>query len=231
LEKKIMPRFKVTLANKLDGIIKAAVVTEVNRRINKIKLEPIQNKVKNEIKKQIKGTRHYRSLTSDIGLLLRHFGLTNADEKMDAVIEAVMNTVSVRFTRARRQNENTILIASMDIQILKGGIIQLLQLNEGYQETDKGQQLHWLDWILTKGESVIVTGYDVVLADFGDISRTGGALMFKKKDDGGWNVPINLAGTVQNNFITQALEEGGVVDYARELMSESLIKAIKGVSI
>lgn len=69
--------------------------------------------------------------------------------------------------------------------------------------------LPWLEWLLTYGSQVIVTGFyiwknapeEALLVH----SRTGYAVMAKRKGTG-WTVPAEHQGQLGNNFITQAVD-------------------------
>tara|TARA_E500000331_G_scaffold324950_1_gene341713 strand:+ start:20984 stop:21637 length:654 start_codon:yes stop_codon:yes gene_type:complete len=75
--------------------------------------------------------------------------------------------------------------------------------DKGIQETEKGQQLEWMKWLLTLGDAVIVRDYEVK-AGFPKSSRTGDKIMVKGS---GWRVPPEHAGSEGNNFITRAIDE------------------------
>lgn len=81
--------------------------------------------------------------------------------------------------------------------------INAAMYDNGMQETEKGQQLEWMKWLLTLGDAVIVRDYEV-RAGFPDKSRTGDKIMVKGS---GWRVPPQHSGTEGNNFITRAIDE------------------------
>jgi len=226
-----MARYTVILAKDAEKAIADAVVREINRKIRNINIRRIETRSKKIVRSSITKTRTYKSLTNADGLLLKHFGLENPQEKLEEILSYIEDTIEVRFTQGRRSQGNTILKSSIIISILKGGVLQLLELGAAIQENSFSQNpeapdsIPWLDWLLTQGESIIITGYDIALDDYNTPpSRSGGALMFKQKS-GGWHVPINLAGTVRNNFITEALKtaEAEIL----EVMMTEIMKAIE----
>ena len=89
---------------------------------------------------------------------------------------------------------------------------------EGVQETEKGQELPWLKWLTSLGDSVIVRDYSVK-AGFPDKSRTGDKIMVK---GGGWRVPPSHSGTENDNFVTRA------IDQALPEMEKNIIYYFKG---
>jgi len=88
----------------------------------------------------------------------------------------------------------------------------LLALNSGYiQNTD--QALPWLDWLLLKGDSVIIVGYTYIPTRGG---RSGGGIMGAGSS---WRVDPRFSGTANNNFITRAL-------YGREREIQKIFEII-----
>jgi hypothetical protein len=61
----------------------------------------------------------------------------------------------------------------------------------------------WLEWLLTEGTAEVVSTHHIEFGDFTrQGSRTGLALM---KRPGTWHMPEKYAGTINDNFITQAI--------------------------
>ena len=96
--------------------------------------------------------------------------------------------------------------APSDLETLKTG-------DPGVQETEKGQELPWLEWLTNLGDAVIVRDYEV-RAGFPKNSRTGDKIMIKGK---GWRVPPEHAGTEEDNFITRAIE-GALPQIEKDVM-------------
>ena len=86
--------------------------------------------------------------------------------------------------------------APLDLETLTTG-------DPGVQQTEKGQTLPWLKWLMTLGDAVIVRDYEV-RAGFPERSRTGDKIMVK---GGGWRVPPEHSGNQDNNFLTRAIDE------------------------
>lgn len=60
--------------------------------------------------------------------------------------------------------------------------------------------LPWLNWLLTQGTATIVSGYTYEADNSG---RSGGGTMVAGK---AWRIPPQFSGTIENNFITRALQ-------------------------
>ena len=76
----------------------------------------------------------------------------------------------------------------------------LLGLQEGHVLTEKGGDLHWLDWLIRQGDRTVVLGWNYVPAPTG---RSGG---WEMNIGGVWRVPPEFWGTLDDNFITRAFE-------------------------
>ena len=91
---------------------------------------------------------------------------------------------------------------------LKGGIFiyfqpdnftNLLNLPQGHTIYAKGD-LHWLQWLLERGDEIIVAGYDYEAST----GRGRSGLGFMDKG-GAFRVPPQFSGTKDDNFISRAL--------------------------
>lgn len=76
-----------------------------------------------------------------------------------------------------------------------------------YISDHSGVRIEWVKWLLTKGTENIIEGYKITYSP--EVvnkleSRSGQAVMIKAKN-GQWAVPSDLAGTSQDNFLTQAI--------------------------
>ena len=60
--------------------------------------------------------------------------------------------------------------------------------------------LHWLQWLLEKGDTIIIDSYEY--SPRSGFGRSGGGSM---KLGGSWRVPPEYAGTPENNFISDSL--------------------------
>jgi hypothetical protein len=75
-----------------------------------------------------------------------------------------------------------------------------LTLKSGHTYTKDKIDLHWLDWLLIQGDTVVVIGYSYVPSALG---ISGGGTM---KQGGSFRVPPQYSGNRSNNFITRAFD-------------------------
>ena len=199
-------------------------IVVINRRVNKAISQELntrisgnigraRRRVKNIIPSWIMSQPEIASLLSQgvPNTLNAEFGLPPglADEAVNSIVSAVVRSIEVEFKKI-----------SVD---LKGGVIfrfqssrfsNLLGLVDGHVIGDFGGDLHWLDWLLTKGDTTIIKGYYYKPSSKG---RSGGGTM----DIGGsFRVDPSFSGTTENNFITRAFKDrdGQLEDILSDLL-------------
>jgi hypothetical protein len=126
------------------------------------------------------------------------FGLTSdmPSRAVAAILDAVVSSIDLRVGRA-----NKYLKTNIELVFQRADFVNLLSLPEGFVITEKGEDLHWLDWLLTKGDTIIISGY-TYKAETGR-GRSGGGFM---KEGGAFRVPPEYSGTLENNFVVRAFE-------------------------
>jgi hypothetical protein len=82
----------------------------------------------------------------------------------------------------------------------------------------RGYSLPWLEWLLLEGNKTIIKNQNVVLGPSRS-SRTGFALM--RESPTSWKVPSEYAGTITDNWITRALDNG------QDSINEAIEKALQ----
>ena len=175
-----------------------AIVQEINKRVSKNK-KSVTTKLQNAVKRWVGAQPEIASLraNSSAGSLGAQFGLTSAtsDFVADTITSAVAGSMVVKIQPIKKT-----LKGKLEINFQRDDFINLLNLQSGHVLTEKGTDLHWLDWLLTKGDTTIITGYTYIPGPFG---RSGGGEM---NIGGLWRVPPEFSGTVTNNFITRSFK-------------------------
>ena len=101
-------------------------------------------------------------------MFLIDFGLTT--DPTSLISWVIADSMRIRYT------PDTRYIALFSIEIQPASHENLYDLEVAYQETEKGVQLPWLEWLLEMGDSVIISDFGVKYKEAG---RTGGAVMIK----------------------------------------------------
>jgi hypothetical protein len=164
---------------------------------NTIKI--LQKNIKNLIIDALKSEPEYSSLIN--GELKREFGISDTSN-VDTAIDTIASSVKI--------SKNTIKINNAG---LSGGIEISIINNQDYGgalsdysgkviDNDRGYSLPWLEWLLLKGNQIIVKNYEVKLGS-NPRSRSGDAIMIASSSS--WRVPPQFAGTIKDNWTTRAL--------------------------
>ncbi len=163
-------------------------------------------KIKNLFRRKMFESITYRELSTS-SFLVGELGLERSKEKIDAIIEQWVRSFKLTMLRGRGLGVK----GGFRIQMVKANYAEVLRLPEAKQRatsTRKAQSnqtlLHWLDWLLLKGDTQIIKKFDV---KFGPgTGRTGLAIMI-----GGefrtWSVPPGFTGTKDDNFVTEVLNK------------------------
>ena len=130
------------------------------------------------------------------GVLRAEFGLRN--EPTTELVAEIMRTLQFRQLYAQRG---------------RGGGVQIVMQPNDYsnlfsksfaEQKIRDGSLPWLQWLLTYGDAIIITGFGVEFGNFkGKASRTGKAVM--SDDLGPYKVNSAFSGTRDDNFITRAI--------------------------
>lgn len=181
---------------KIEKDIKTALIADLNTHLNKRKNVAV-DRLKQVCKSWILSQPEIKSLDSASVPFSLHslFGLQRGSEAqiVDTIANAVANSIQVKFSKIDKNFKGgiTFSIQPADFQ-------NLLGLPEGHVITKKGTDLHWLNWLLERGDSVIITGYQYEASNRG---RSGSGAMVQ---GGSFRVPPSYSGTATNNFVTRA---------------------------
>ena len=195
-------KFDLVLVDTPDQISKKilkAAAEEFNTRLNK-KIARIRERVKNLTINMIKQSDTYESLIS--GELAAHFGLpsTNRQAMVDAIIEKIGESIKIDVKPVKQFGKG--FRGQTTISVMVNDFSDILSMTEAFVSTEKGQILPWLEWLLLKGDAIIISEHDVRLV--GGKGRSGGAVMVKNSA-AAWRVPPEHSGTIRDNWLTRTL--------------------------
>lgn len=186
----------ITLSDSIQ-IIERRVNSSIARLVNQKILNKqvsIKSKIINLVSNWVYGQPEIISLiSSSPGSLAGQFGLTTR-VGIDEIISAIRNSVDIRFNPF-----NDRLIGGLDINIQPANFSNILNLAAGHVRYSGGD-LHWLDWLLKRGDTVIVTNYS-----YNPQTGLGRSGLGNMIPGGFFRVPPQFSGTEDNNFITRAL--------------------------
>lgn len=184
--------------NTFKAKIYEAVADQLNRLLFRKRGAMIRD-LRNLIPGWVSSQPEMISLDSDVGVgsLAAELGLVYGTgiEAVNAIVVAATNSFALDITKVDAKT----LRGGVNAKFMPATFASLLNLPEGIVRTEKGDDLHWLKWLLLDGFQVIVTGYSF---RFKKAGRSGGGYM---GTGGIWRVPPEYAGTKDDNFITRAL--------------------------
>ena len=178
----------------------------IQERVNKASAEVINKKLKsrigyitNEAKSVavsfLMSSPEIASLSG--GELAGAFGLTSGGSgaAIAAINQAFVNSIYSEF----KPFDKTLRNGGLYIYFQPSSFSNLLNLPEGHVIYEKGD-LHWLQWLLERGDEIIVAGYSYDAQS--GLGRSGLGYM---SQGGAFRVPPQFSGTSDDNFITRSL--------------------------
>ena len=187
--------------------INIAIAEEMNKKMMGARAQ-LKNKLHSMIGMWIRSQPEMLSLhDAGVDSLAAHFGLPfgSADNAVNHIVSSIQSSVDVRFVKFGPK-----LTGGITLGIQPDNMANLLSLKKGHVITAKGSDLHWLSWLLERGQGVIVIGYNYT-PDTAPRGRSGGGTMGRGT---AWRVPPQYAGTINDNFVTRAFD-GREKDIAR----------------
>lgn len=172
--------------------------------------------------------KFYESTTVKSLLLMRSgslrskLGLTEADMKMETILQNILNSIKIKVSVPKGQN-----VFSINITILPNGFENLFLLAEANQEATKADgspglvpSIPWLEWLLERGNAILIQDYYYYGKQHSNhpppgLGRSGirGRMQPTSfQQDEGFRIGQGSTnyrhyGTVEDNFITRILDE------------------------
>lgn len=144
------------------------------------------------------------------GPLNLDFGFIKGEEasRIDAILDQIGKSIIVEYKDMRISGGAITVGSGFTIKILQADFFDILDLSEAKvinisKNPKAAKILHWLDWLLLQGDSIIISEHIIKFEE--GRGRSGGAVMIKNK--GGWNVPLGSSGTVSNNWLTKEVAD------------------------
>jgi hypothetical protein len=113
---------------------------------------------------------------------------------IQSISQSVINSISIKIVKF-----NDKLNGGIEVNFQPKNFINLLALPEGHVIYNGGD-LHWLDWLLKRGDNIIVVNYQ-----YNPKSGLGRSGLGNMIPGGFFRIPPEYSGTDDDNFITRAL--------------------------
>jgi len=186
-------------------------------------------KIKNLFRRKMYESVTYRELSTK-GRLVGELGLESPKSKIDAIIEKWVQSLKVTLRPTKSGGFG--IKGGFKIQMVRANYAEVLKMPESKQRATSKRKtikewklMHWLEWLLIRGDERIIIGYDVLFK--AGTGRTGLAIMIQPKNKSSrdrsgyvrgntsraWSVPPEFTGTRDNNFVTEVLMkmEGDII--------------------
>lgn len=190
--------------DKISKDILKLIVAEIQQKFSKSS-EKIQNDLQSVIHNSITIQPEYQSLKN--GELQYNFGIANTSV-VDSLVDRFVESITYNIDKVRIKNNQ--IDGRLVFSILSQTTLEeILSSSEANVLTEKGSSLPWLKWLLLSGADPLILEYKLLEGKKGNFkgSRTGKAIMIRPKSgDGSWSVPPAYAGTIDNNWITRAID-------------------------
>jgi hypothetical protein len=198
-----------------DAILKV-LAKEVNAAMKAVSASVIAQ-IKPIVGEAILQSYEMRSLLG--GSLQGHLGIRpgDNDNAVFQITNAIMSAIYVEWTPLTTSQPG-----KLNIFIQPNNFANLLSLrageNDAVHKTDGAYTMEWLDWLLRMGDTPIVKGYEY---QAGITGRSGQGIM-KKKAGSVWRVPPEFAGTIDDNFVTRALDDEQVESQIAKILKKTI---------
>lgn len=174
------------------------LTTDFMNGINK----KIKDNIINIVKNNIISSNEYDSLVG--GELKLELGIVDAPVKVQQIIDIWVSNTLMSYKAPKIINSK--IKSTFTVKMVKTNFSDILNQPAAFvEDTLRGYQLPWLEWLLLNGTATIVDDYEVVIGP-NPRSRTGYAVMLPSVSNG-WSVPPQFAGTINDNWITRALSK------------------------
>lgn len=175
------------------------------------KAEPnIERRTKEYIEKSIKNSPEYESMIN--GQLKGELGFVDGHLMIDPIIDFILSKIEIKTKKVNITSTGK-GSGGITLKYMNTSAAELTALPYAAYASygDEGQHIiEWLDWMLLKGDKIIVRDWDVTFElspEQMQISRSKMAVMTQDNITGkGWQVnPAQFRGTINDNFITRAI--------------------------
>lgn len=200
---------KITTSQQdFNDMVNLAICEHLNPLMQSI-AKQAEQEIKTVIPSWFKTTLTYNSLTR--GQLKGEFGFppknSSSESKIDKIIDQLVQEVKIEIYPFYPSNNK--IYGGFVIYIIDDSFTNILNMSEAIQRTERGVDLHWLEWLLKEGNKIIIGSGGIASTDEWHVEpsqkgRSGLAIMIK---GGFWKVPTQFAGTLKKNFITNAIQD------------------------
>lgn len=179
---------------KIEQNINAAIADAINDRILR-NIGSLTNSTKALIPSWILAQPEIISLqSSDTFSLAGQFGIQGSVSPIiNNIVQSVVDSTEINFVKYSKN-----LKGGLELRFQPSNFSNLLSLPDGHTRY-QGGDLHWLDWLLKRGDNIIVVNYQ-----YNPQTGLGRSGLGNMIGGGSFRVPPQFSGTESDNFITRS---------------------------
>jgi hypothetical protein len=195
--------FKITDEKIIFNALKADLTKKVQASVGKIK-QDVKPKISAIILKALNDSNTVQSLLS--GKLKDDFGLFGnvVNVTMANITKTISDNIDINIVRSTKSDA----ILTTTLEILPAEDYAKIISVPGGSIPSKGGNVDWLEWLLLRGTQVVIGDFWLFTNAKG-FTRSGGNSIMKRIEStprDPFRVDPNYAGTVDDNFITRAIQ-------------------------
>lgn len=179
--------------------INQAILKELSKKVSK-SFNKLRQYILSSVISSIRNQPEYASILS--GSLKGEFGIPNPSQRLNAILEKIESSLFTDYKKPFIKGNG--ISGGFSIGIIKSDFSDILSMSEAVIISEKNTSLEWLKWLLLEGDKTIITGYEFQLSS-PNRSRSGKGIM-SPSFSGVWKVPGAFSGTMENNWLTRAVE-------------------------
>ncbi len=142
--------------------------------------------------------------------LKEHFGMPDAERRINAVITAWVNNTFIKVTPFKISGRQ--IRGGIRLGIVRKDLSDVLGVGAFITPDIKRFRIDWLEWLMHEGDTQIILDSHIAIGD----GRAGDYVM---RDDGSWGIPSEFAGFIGDNFVTRSAK-GLEKDFAKIVKQE-----------
>jgi hypothetical protein len=190
-----------------DKVIRA-MYAELNKKLTSAAFKTsIRRGVMPILEDALRAQPEYQHMVAQDGRLRAELGVVDSESAMESLVSIWARSTTVRVNRPRIVG-NRILGTIITVRAIQADYQDVLNQAWASYITERGQEIPWLNWLLTKGDAILVAAHKIWHPPFPTArSRTGTNTIMVKSKGRGWGIPTEYTGTEENNFATRAVIE------------------------
>lgn len=198
----------VTTRTEFRGKVVRAMHKELVKRLTSPAFQTsIRRGMKPILEIALRSQPEYEDMVAQDGKLRAELGVVDSASAMESLVSAWVKSTNVVIGRPRIIGFGPKLIGTIiTVRAIQADYQDVLDKAWASYQTEKGQTIPWLDWLLTRGSEVLVSSHHIFHpASPTARSRTGTNTIMQKTKGRGWGVPPQYSGTPNNNYATRAV--------------------------